>query len=255
MTSCDQVRAQDERVRLQIILIDTVLHIARRVTPGCQHARNRTSATPSHGCLSEPPVRVDEQRSRLRRGWLPWVQDGEPARGRHRSGPERSRWGCGRLHAGVRSSTTPLVLASTTFLLAVLTRRCSVPARRGAASMAPTWRAMRAVALEVRAHRFVGLAYFVQVSLERFDCDVVRCGGLLELFECFFCRFSALRGESSRRSTVRNTFSAAATLAAGGVAGDRLLVTARFCARRLRIARSAGRRLFRRRLPTGAFAG
>ena len=94
--------------------------------------------------------------------------------------------------------------------------------------MAPTWRAMRAVALEVRAHRFVSLAYFVQVSLERFDCDVVRCGGLLELFECFFCRFSALRGESSRRSTVRNTFSAAAALAAGGVAGDRLLVTARF---------------------------
>ena len=51
--------------------------------------------------------------------------------------------------------------------------------------MAPTWRAMRAVALEVRAHRFVSLAYFVQVSLERFDCDAVRCGGLLELFECF----------------------------------------------------------------------
>ena len=42
--------------------------------------------------------------------------------------------------------------------------------------MAPTWRAMRAVALEVRAHRFVSLAYFVQVSLERFDCDAVRCG-------------------------------------------------------------------------------
>lgn len=50
----------------------------------------------------------------------------------------------------------------------------------------------------------------------------------LSCLSVFFCRFSALRGESSRRSTVRNTFSAAATLAAGGVAGDRLLVTARF---------------------------
>ena len=55
------------------------------------------------------------------------------------------------------------------------------------------------------------------------DLTVPRCA-LMVFFSRlsdFLCRFTALRRVSSRRSTVRNTFCAAATLEAGGVA-DRL---------------------------------
>ena len=55
------------------------------------------------------------------------------------------------------------------------------------------------------------------------DLTVPRCA-LMVFFSRlsdFLCRFTALRRVSSRRSTVRNTFCAAATLDAGGVA-DRL---------------------------------
>lgn len=56
------------------------------------------------------------------------------------------------------------------------------------------------------------------------DLTEARCAvsAFLTRLSVFFCRFSAVRILSSRRSTARSTFCAAATLAAGGVAEDRL---------------------------------
>jgi hypothetical protein len=82
----------------------------------------------------------------------------------------------------------------------------------------------------MRARGLAGLADLSRSVLRALTvprCAVVSFSSCLSIF---FCRFRALRSVSSRRSTVRNTFCAAATLAARGVAADRLLLAARLAA-------------------------
>ncbi len=73
---------------------------------------------------------------------------------------------------------------------------------------------------DVGADRLACLSYLFEVGFQGRHGVAVVSVALFSAFNVFLCRLSAVRSEFSRRSTVRRTFCAAATLAAGGVSAD-----------------------------------